>query len=174
MAPRNSRSVNRCGHAHLACQFPINVTVPGYGLKFASRRSQAHSPSHAHFARQHWRFRFGWRLLARLGAIMGKSEVQKTGGGVKHKELYATKRNASLLRTFIGGISTYVGGIGTYVWAFTVHFRIELRPRLKVIGSASFWRAWCLLLKKPARERSTIARSKLRDGTGPLSRSIEP
>ena len=28
MAPRNSRSVNRCGHAHLACQFPINVTVP--------------------------------------------------------------------------------------------------------------------------------------------------
>ena len=28
VAPRNSRSVNRCGHAHLACQFPINVTVP--------------------------------------------------------------------------------------------------------------------------------------------------
>ena len=54
-------------------------------------------PSHAHFARQHWRFRFGWRLLSRLGAIMGKSEVQKTGGGVKHKELYTTIGNASLL-----------------------------------------------------------------------------
>ena len=28
MAPRYSRSVNRCGHAHLGCNFPINVTVP--------------------------------------------------------------------------------------------------------------------------------------------------
>ena len=28
MAPSDSRSVNRCGHAHLACKFPINVTVP--------------------------------------------------------------------------------------------------------------------------------------------------
>ena len=28
MAPSNNRSVNRCGHGHLACQFPINVTVP--------------------------------------------------------------------------------------------------------------------------------------------------
>ena len=28
MAPSDSRSVNRCGHGHLACRFPINVTVP--------------------------------------------------------------------------------------------------------------------------------------------------
>jgi hypothetical protein len=28
MAPRDSRRVNRCGHAHWACNFPINVTVP--------------------------------------------------------------------------------------------------------------------------------------------------
>jgi putative transposase len=28
MAPSHSRSVNRCGHGHLACKFPINVTVP--------------------------------------------------------------------------------------------------------------------------------------------------
>ena len=28
MAPSDSRSVNRCLHGHLACQFPINVTVP--------------------------------------------------------------------------------------------------------------------------------------------------
>ncbi len=28
MAPSDSRSVNRCGHGHLACKFPINVTVP--------------------------------------------------------------------------------------------------------------------------------------------------
>ena len=28
LAPRGNRSVNRCGHAHLACKFPINVTVP--------------------------------------------------------------------------------------------------------------------------------------------------
>ena len=26
MAPRDRRSVNRCGHAHLACKFPINVS----------------------------------------------------------------------------------------------------------------------------------------------------
>ena len=31
MAPRDSRSVNRCGHAHLACKFPINVTMPPMG-----------------------------------------------------------------------------------------------------------------------------------------------
>lgn len=31
MAPRDSRSVNRCGHGHLACKFPINVTVPCQG-----------------------------------------------------------------------------------------------------------------------------------------------
>ena len=30
MAPRDSRSVNRCGHAHLACKFPLNVTVAGH------------------------------------------------------------------------------------------------------------------------------------------------
>jgi hypothetical protein len=52
MAPRDSRSVNRCGHAHLACQFPINVTVPPPtgnsmityaidGPKRARKRSQA-------------------------------------------------------------------------------------------------------------------------------------
>jgi len=29
MAPSDSRSVNRCGHDHLACKFLINVTVPG-------------------------------------------------------------------------------------------------------------------------------------------------
>ena len=28
MAPSDSRSVNRCGHGHSACKFPINVTVP--------------------------------------------------------------------------------------------------------------------------------------------------
>ncbi len=28
VAPRGSRSVNRCGRARLACNFPINVTVP--------------------------------------------------------------------------------------------------------------------------------------------------
>ena len=28
MAPCDGRGVNRCGHAHLACKFPINVTVP--------------------------------------------------------------------------------------------------------------------------------------------------
>ena len=28
MAPSDSRSVNRCGQGHLACKFPINVTVP--------------------------------------------------------------------------------------------------------------------------------------------------
>jgi hypothetical protein len=28
LAPCDRRSVNRCGHAHLACNFPINVTVP--------------------------------------------------------------------------------------------------------------------------------------------------
>jgi len=28
MAPSDSRSVNRCGHDHLACKFSINVTVP--------------------------------------------------------------------------------------------------------------------------------------------------
>jgi hypothetical protein len=28
MAPSDSRSVNRCGHGHLACKFPTNVTVP--------------------------------------------------------------------------------------------------------------------------------------------------
>ena len=28
MAPRDHRSVNRCGRNHLACKFPINVTVP--------------------------------------------------------------------------------------------------------------------------------------------------
>ena len=28
MAPSDSRSVNRCGHGHLACKLPINVTVP--------------------------------------------------------------------------------------------------------------------------------------------------
>ena len=28
VAPRDRRSVNRCGHAHLACKVPINVTVP--------------------------------------------------------------------------------------------------------------------------------------------------
>ena len=28
LAPRDSRSVNRCGQFHLACKFPINVTVP--------------------------------------------------------------------------------------------------------------------------------------------------
>ena len=28
MAPSDSRSVNRCGLDHLACKFPINVTVP--------------------------------------------------------------------------------------------------------------------------------------------------
>jgi hypothetical protein len=38
VAPRDSRSVNRCGHAHLACQFPINVTVP-VGLQQDLRRS---------------------------------------------------------------------------------------------------------------------------------------
>ena len=27
MARSDSRSVNRCGHGHLACKFPINVTV---------------------------------------------------------------------------------------------------------------------------------------------------
>ena len=35
MAPSNSRSVNRCGHGHLACKFPINVTVPGVAATFA-------------------------------------------------------------------------------------------------------------------------------------------
>ena len=30
LAPRGSRSVNRCDHGHLACKFLINVTVP-YG-----------------------------------------------------------------------------------------------------------------------------------------------
>ena len=52
-------------------------------------------PSHAHFARQHWRFRFGWRLLARLGAIMGNRK-SKRPGGVKHKELYTTIGNVPL------------------------------------------------------------------------------
>jgi IS1 family transposase len=28
MAPCDRRRVNRCGHGHLACKFPINVTVP--------------------------------------------------------------------------------------------------------------------------------------------------
>ena len=28
MAPSDSRSVNRYGHGHLVCKFPINVTVP--------------------------------------------------------------------------------------------------------------------------------------------------
>jgi hypothetical protein len=28
LAPGGSRSVNRCGHDHLACKFRINVTVP--------------------------------------------------------------------------------------------------------------------------------------------------
>ena len=32
MAPSDSRSVNRCGHGHLACKFPINVTIPSVGL----------------------------------------------------------------------------------------------------------------------------------------------
>ena len=32
VAPRGSRSVNRCGHVHLACKFPINVTVPNRGV----------------------------------------------------------------------------------------------------------------------------------------------
>ena len=31
MAPSDSRSVNHCGHGHLACKFPINVTVPRRG-----------------------------------------------------------------------------------------------------------------------------------------------
>jgi len=38
MAPRDSRSVNRCGHGHLACKFPINVTVPKM-LSWLSMRS---------------------------------------------------------------------------------------------------------------------------------------
>jgi len=37
MAPRDS-SVNRCGHGHLACKFPINVTVPKM-LSWLSMRS---------------------------------------------------------------------------------------------------------------------------------------
>jgi hypothetical protein len=28
VAPSDSRSVNRYGHGHLVCKFPINVTVP--------------------------------------------------------------------------------------------------------------------------------------------------
>ena len=32
MALSDSRSVNRCGHGHLACKFPINVTVPAKGM----------------------------------------------------------------------------------------------------------------------------------------------
>jgi hypothetical protein len=28
MAPSDSRSVNRYGHGHSLCKFPINVTVP--------------------------------------------------------------------------------------------------------------------------------------------------
>ena len=28
MAPSDSRSVNRYGHGHSVCKFPINVTVP--------------------------------------------------------------------------------------------------------------------------------------------------
>src|SRR4029078_6243251 len=34
MAPRDSRSVNRCGHGHLACKFPINVTVRSQRYRF--------------------------------------------------------------------------------------------------------------------------------------------
>jgi hypothetical protein len=30
MAPSDSRSLNRCGHGHLACKFPNNVTVPSH------------------------------------------------------------------------------------------------------------------------------------------------
>jgi hypothetical protein len=37
MAPSDSRSVNRCGHGHLACKFPINVTVPPNGLVEAKK-----------------------------------------------------------------------------------------------------------------------------------------
>ena len=32
VASGDGRSVNRCGHAHLACNFPINVTVPSAGV----------------------------------------------------------------------------------------------------------------------------------------------
>jgi non-heme chloroperoxidase len=31
MAPSDSRSVSRGGHGHLACKFPVNVTVPEWG-----------------------------------------------------------------------------------------------------------------------------------------------
>ena len=31
LARRDHRRVNRCGHAHLACKFPLNVTVPNKG-----------------------------------------------------------------------------------------------------------------------------------------------
>jgi transposase len=38
MAPSDSRSVNRCGHGHLACKFPINVTVPPWLTALLARR----------------------------------------------------------------------------------------------------------------------------------------
>ena len=40
MAPSDSRSVNRCDHGHLACKFPINVTVPFYIMFDNSMKGQ--------------------------------------------------------------------------------------------------------------------------------------
>ena len=39
LAPSDSRRVNRCGHGHSACKFPINVTVPPRRQLAANGRS---------------------------------------------------------------------------------------------------------------------------------------
>lgn len=49
MAPSDSRSVNRCGHGHLACKFPINVTVPS--KTHASTRNTSASAAHSRVGR---------------------------------------------------------------------------------------------------------------------------
>jgi hypothetical protein len=37
VAPSDNRGVNRCGHGHLVCKFPINVTVPSALLTVTQR-----------------------------------------------------------------------------------------------------------------------------------------
>ena len=50
VAPCDRRSVNRCGHTHLACKFPINVTVPALELRTAANASDSWYTSNKSFS----------------------------------------------------------------------------------------------------------------------------
>ena len=83
MAPRDSRSVNRCGHGHVACKFPINVTVPwrlldhsSYDATDAARAilsGVADGKLYIVWPRQYWLF---WRLK-RLSPLLFLNQTQK-------------------------------------------------------------------------------------------------